>query len=250
MTDYYRMQAVFAALDRADREYHPDPETARQLAELKAEVEKQQSALKAVESEIKDRGGTELADLDQQLRGLRERSKIKKRPEHGYHSQIVTGQDTTKWVQVDLGQAQAVKQVTLIGTSDSFNNIGDGFGFPVRYKIEASSDAAFESNITAVADKSKADESNPGIKPQHFKTDHIEGRYLRITATKLAKRSNDFIFALAELRVLNVSGDNLAKGKTVTALDSIEAPVRWRKSNLVDGLYPGQAADPLSLIHI
>ena len=244
MTDYYRMQAVFAALDRADREYHPDPETARQLAELKAEVEKQQSALKAVESEIKDRGGTELADLDQQLRGLRERSKIKKRPEHGYHSQIVAGQDTTKWVQVDLAQAQAVKQVTLIGTSDSFNNIGDGFGFPVRYKIEASSDATFESNVTAVADKSKADESNPGIKPQHFKTDHLEGRYIRITATKLAKRSNDFIFALAELRVLNAIGDNLAKGKTVTALDSIEAPVRWRKSNLVDGLYPGQAADP------
>ena len=247
MTDYYRMQAVFAALDRADRDYHPDPETARQLAELRTEAEKQQSSLRAVELEIKDRGGTVLADLDQQLRDLRERSKIKNPPEHGYHSQIVAEQDTTKWVQVDLGQAQDLKQVTLIGTSDSFNNIGDGFGFPVRYKIEASSDAAFESNVTTVADNSKVDESNPGVKLQHFKTGHLEERYIRITATKLAKRSNDFIFALAELRVLNATGDNLAKGKTVTALDSIEAPIRWRKSNLVDGLYPGQAADPAAV---
>ena len=32
---------------------------------------------------------------------------------------------------------------------------------------------------------------------------------------------------------------NLAKGAKVTALDSIEAPPRWRQSNLVDGVYPG-----------
>ena len=28
---------------------------------------------------------------------------------------------------------------------------------------------------------------------------------------------------------------NLAKGRKVTAKDSIEAPIRWRKSNLTDG---------------
>jgi hypothetical protein len=31
---------------------------------------------------------------------------------------------------------------------------------------------------------------------------------------------------------------NLAKGKKVTARDSIEAPIRWRKSNLTDGKWP------------
>ena len=42
----------------------------------------------------------------------------------------------------------------------------------------------------------------------------------------------------------DANGDNLAKGKVITALDSIEAPVRWRKSNLVDALYPGKSSDP------
>jgi cytochrome c553 len=35
--DYYRLQAVFAALDRADRPYHADPDKAKRYAELLAE---------------------------------------------------------------------------------------------------------------------------------------------------------------------------------------------------------------------
>jgi len=244
MTDYYRMQAVFAALDRADREYHPNPEISKQLVSHKAKIDRYQAELKDIEDNIKAKGGPDLADLDKQLRDLRKRIKTKTRAEYGYHSQTSAKQDVTKWVQVDLGQAQAIEQITIIGTSDSFNNIGDGFGFPMRYKIEASNDAEISRGVTVVADNTKGDEPNPGIAPQHFKPDDLEARYIRITATKLAKRSNDFILAVGELRVLDPNGNNLAEGKTVTALDSIEAPVRWRKSNLVDGLYSGLASDP------
>ena len=137
MTDYYRMQAVYAALDRADREYHPDPVIAKQLATLKAEVDRHQSELINIETEISKKGGDKLVALDKQLESLRKQSKTSNRPEFGYHSQISAEQDVSKWAQVDLGQAQSIEQVTLIGTSDNFNNIGDGFGFPVRYKIEA-----------------------------------------------------------------------------------------------------------------
>ena len=35
MTDYYRMQAVFSALDRADQEYYTDPKIAQKHAALK-----------------------------------------------------------------------------------------------------------------------------------------------------------------------------------------------------------------------
>jgi hypothetical protein len=244
MTDYYRMQAVYAALDRADREYHPDPVIAKQLATLKAEVDRHQSELINIETEISKKGGDKLVALDKQLESLRKQSKTSNRPEFGYHSQISAEQDVSKWAQVDLGQAQSIEQVTLIGTSDNFNNIGDGFGFPVRYKIEASSDTTFESGVTVVADKTKADEPNPGVAPLHFKSPNLNARYVRVTAIKLAKRSGDYIFALAELRLLDANGDNLAKGKAITALDSIESPVRWRKSNLVDALYPGKASDP------
>jgi hypothetical protein len=64
-------------------------------------------------------------------------------------------------------------------------------------------------------------------------------RFVRVTATKLAPRQDDYIFALAELTVLTADGKNAALGAAVTALDSIEAPVRWQKRNLTDGSYPG-----------
>jgi hypothetical protein len=38
--------------------------------------------------------------------------------------------------------------------------------------------------------------------------------------------------------VLDQNGRNLAQGKPVTALDSIEAPPRWRTANLTDGIAP------------
>ena len=46
------------------------------------------------------------------------------------------------------------------------------------------------------------------------------------------------MFALAELEALNADGKNLAQGAKVTALDSIQAPARWRRANLTDGHFP------------
>ena len=244
MTDYYRMQAVFAALDRADREYHPEPATAKKQASLKTEIAKQQSVLKKIESEVQSKGGEKLATLNKELSDLRKKAAAKPRPEYGYHSQIVAKQDTTKWVQVDLGEPRAITRITLIGASDSYNNIGDGFGFPVRYKLEASNDPRFSQETTLIADRTGLDQPNPGITPQPFRVAGGRHRYIRLTATKLAKRSNDFILAMGELQARDAAGENLAKGNTVTALDSIEAPVRWRRTNLVDDLFNGQAADP------
>jgi hypothetical protein len=63
-------------------------------------------------------------------------------------------------------------------------------------------------------------------------------RYFRVEAVELTERKNDFIFALAELELFNAASINLAAGKNVTAKDSIEAPIRWRKSNLTDGKWP------------
>ena len=95
-----------------------------------------------------------------------------------------------------------------------------------------------------VEDRTRADVTNRGVQPQTVRAGLETGvparaRYVRFTATKLAPRQGDFIFALAELMVLNSAGENLARGATVTALDSIEAPVRWQKKNLVDGYYVG-----------
>ena len=85
-----------------------------------------------------------------------------------------------------------------------------------------------------MVDRSGEDFVNPGLIPVEL-TVRSSARFLRIEATRLAKRSNDYIFALDELRVLDEEGLNLAEKKKVIALDSIEAPNRWTKANLTDG---------------
>ena len=95
----------------------------------------------------------------------------------------------------------------------------------------------FVRDVTVVVDHTQADAANPGVTPQQFAVDK-QARYVRLTATRLATRKNDFILALAELEIRDSQGKNLAAGKPVVALDTIDAPPRWRRQNLVDGLAP------------
>ncbi len=167
-----------------------------------------------------------------------------RRPEYGYHSGIEPRQDATKWVQVDLGQPIKLTKLAYVACWDDFNNIGAGFGFPVRFKIEACNDAAFQSDVVLLVDRTQSDAPNPGITLQEASIPDISARFVRVTATKLAPRQNDFIFRSGqELSLFDAEGKNVGLGTaTVTALDSIEAPIRWSQKNLVDGIFTGQTA--------
>jgi hypothetical protein len=243
--DYYGLQAVFAGVDRAERPYDANSVVAKDRRELNHSLEQLAVERKKLDEEIARLGGEELRELDRQIAAA---TSVKpNKAAFGYHSQISLKQDAEKWVQVDLGAERELDRVVLAGCHDDFNNIGAGFGFPLRYKIEAASDADFSGRVLSIQDYDSADVPNPGIEPQTVGVcgclsddgSAVKARYVRVTATKLAPRQNDFIFALAELQVLNAAGENLARNATVTALDSIEAPVRWQKKNLVDGYHPG-----------
>ncbi len=243
---YYSLQAVFAALDRTDRLYDSDPETARRRVELKTQQEKLAAEKIVLDSKAKKVAGKELEAIDAKLSQLHKANEAKGgvRPEFGYHSNIEPKPETVKWVQVDLGESMPIESVVYVGCHDDFNGIGHGFGFPPRYKIEASDNADFRSEVTVLVDHTNADVTNPGTNPQSVKAAAgLEARYVRMTATKLATRMNDYIFAMAEMAILNTDGQNMALGKTVTSLDSIQAPVRWQRKNLVDGYYFGVATD-------
>ena len=236
--DYYRLQAVFAALDRADRPYHADPAAAARYGDLIAKRAALRERQRGLDAKVKQAGGPALADLDRAIAAAK--GVPPARAEYGYHSAIEPKADAAKWVQVDLGAAAAVGRVVLWGCHDDFNGVGAGFGFPVRFKVELSDDPAFTTGVVVVADRTAADVPNPGVAAVGFDAAGAKGRYVRVTATRLAPRQNDFIFALAELDVLDAAGKNLAAAAPVTAKDSIEAPVRWRKANLTDGYAPGQ----------
>ncbi|HEY0552087.1 MAG TPA: DUF1549 domain-containing protein, partial [Verrucomicrobiae bacterium] len=244
--DYYGLQAVFAGVDRADRSFDADARIAKQrreLAERTAELKTQRATLDA---EVARLSGEQLRALDARIAEMKKPAKPNTAA-FGYHSEISLAPDVEKWVQVDLGAPREIDRLAFVASHDDFNNIGAGFGFPLRYRISASDDAEFHNGVTVLDERSGEDVSNPGVKPQSMEVcgcltpdgSPVKARYIRFTATKLAPRKGDYIFALAELMVLDKEGHNLARTAKVTSLDSIEAPPRWRRSNLIDGYYVG-----------
>ena len=236
--DYYSLQAVFAAVDRADKSYDVDPALRTSRAALHARIKELEAVEKGYAEQLAKAAGPELAALEKDIAEAEKAASQGVRPEYGWHSAIENSQETRKWVQVDLGQSVALDRVVLAGAWDDFNGIGAGFGFPVRFRIEASDDAAFGGEPLIIAAQDLEDFRNPGTAPQSFPANGKKGRYLRVTATKLAPRQNDFIFALSELQAFDTAGKNTAAGTAVTSIDSIEAPVRWTRGNLTDGIYP------------
>jgi mono/diheme cytochrome c family protein len=241
--DYYRLQAVFAALDRADRAYDTDPVAVRRRGELEARRRPLSSRQKELETQAVRAGGAALAKIERELDAATRLSPAEQKPAFGYHSDFAATEDVVKWVQIDLGEPIAIDSLLYVGCHDNFGNIGAGFGFPRRFKIEVANDADFRSEVITVVDRTKADVPNPGVVPQKVAVGGKKARYVRVTASKLFHRQDTFIFALAELQVHDSSGKNRALGAKVTSLDSIEAPPRWRRANLVDGYYFGAKAD-------
>jgi Protein of unknown function (DUF1553)/Protein of unknown function (DUF1549)/Planctomycete cytochrome C len=236
--DYFSLQAVFAALDRADKSYFADPVLTQRFEQLNRRRRELLAQKEALEKQAEGAAGEVLVKLTAQISEASKEAGGNKRGEFGYHSAISPVQDAVKWVQVDLGRSVVIDRILVQPCFDDFNNIGAGFGFPLRFKVEVSDDPEFKTGVVSVIENARGDVPNPGTAPQTFTSSGATGRHVRITALKLAPRKNDYIFALGELQVFDSTGKNAAENGAVTALDSIEAPPRWRRSNLVDSIAP------------
>jgi len=238
---YYNLQSVFAAVDKANRMYDLDPAVERKKVALEQKIVSVTKAISDLQAQRQNAAGEAYRTARDNQKKWEPAIKRQTRPvEYGFHSKISKSADTTEWVQVDLGSSLAVSKIRLYPASDDFGGIGDGFGFPVRFRISISSDPEFKT-ATVVFDQTAADFSNPKL--AFVETTFADGhaRYVRITATRLAKRANDYIMVLSEIAVMDKTNTNLAQGKAVTASSSIEAPDRWGKKNATDGLWPTPA---------
>lgn len=154
---------------------------------------------------------------------------------HGYHALEAVDADDIKWVQIDLGEVRTLDAITLHPpTPAGFAQVA-GFGFPLRFRVEASDDSAFIQRRTIV-DLTKEDCANPGNTPVTFAAGGIRARHVRITATRLWNRGSGpapYCFALAELEVMS-GGVNVALHTPVSAKDSVEAS-GWNLARLTDG---------------
>ncbi|MEO0415878.1 MAG: DUF1549 domain-containing protein, partial [Verrucomicrobiota bacterium] len=234
--DYYRLHAIFAGVDRADRIYDLDPELVSQSTELETTLTDTRRKLNTLTKEVDTKGGAELKRLRAKVSELEKKVGYQTVPQHGYHSQFSKQQQAEKWVQFELPEGSGpVSQIRLVGAYDDFGDIGAGFGFPLRFKVESSDKADFSSDVSVLADYADKDFTNPGVEPVLI--DGASGRFFRITATKLFNRKGTYIFALGEVQFLSVGGEALLGNVKVSAFDSIESGKRWGKANLVDGKY-------------
>lgn len=172
-----------------------------------------------------------LANLTDGLTHLGPPIKASSLRSNGWHSAIAATGDQTKWVQIDLGSVQPLDEVRLHPAHPPDFPERPGFGFPLRFRVEASDEASFSAPRTlfdATTDYvSPAD--NPVVIPAH----EAPGRFVRVTATRLWERSNDYIFALSELEVFSL-GRNVAANAPVSSFDETRTGA-WSADFLVDG---------------
>lgn len=232
--EYYALQSVFAGVDRQDRSIHRDDGRMKQAIELEVALYK----ARREETEAKKAVEAVAGDDWKKWENLQKASNGASQEQGGYHSQIASTRDTEKWVQIDLGRPQSISAVVLHPCYDDFQSIGAGFGFPEAYRVEASNDPLFLTDVSLIHEDLSDDGPLRSTTPIRLEANR-KAQYVRVTATHLASRKEDFIFALAEAEVLGSLGENLAANQKVTALDSIDAPPRWSQVNLVDGKSPG-----------
>lgn len=163
---------------------------------------------------------------------------------NGYHSQLVQRPDEVRWVSIDLGEARPFDTIRLFPTRPhDWKRDAPGLLFPVRYVIETSADGSGWS--TTIADRSTADQPNPGVNPVDIA---VEGnaRYVRLRALRLAARTppdqDEYGLALAEMQVLS-QGKNLSEGRAAAALDSVEHN-DWSVKALTDGVTESRGPRP------
>ena len=143
---------------------------------------------------------------------------------HGYHAAEAAREDEKKWVQVDLGKSVPINRVVLHALNHGDGGIPiKGFGFPLRFRIEASDDLEFKTS-TVITCHTPRRYPNPGHVAVSFNATGITARYVRVTATKLWNRhrgDTPYCFALAQIQVIS-NGINAALKAPVTAQNSFQ----------------------------
>ena len=136
-----------------------------------------------------------------------------------YRSKPAKTADAPTWVQIDLGASQPIDSVKVYPANEKGRPGRDehyaGEGFPVRFKIEASLDPDF-SGARLIVDHTGADYPAPKGRIEEYRAQGVEGRYVRLTATRLMDvEGGGNYLALAKMDVYS-GGKEIAALRPVT----------------------------------
>ncbi|MFC5455197.1 discoidin domain-containing protein [Prosthecobacter fluviatilis] len=152
----------------------------------------------------------------------------------GFHSGLAPHADSVRWVQIDLGAEYPLDSVVVI---PAMLGVVEAYGFPRRFRIDASNDPLFAESDTLLDHFS--DNNAPSPAPWFVAGNGIKARHIRFTATTLAAQPHGtrrYIFCLGELLVFS-QGRNAALHAQVLAPNSVETLPTWSPRHLVDGAY-------------
>jgi len=153
-------------------------------------------------------------------------------PNNGFQSEPALRSETTKWVQVDLGRDCELQEIRIFparprGAADQL-----AFGLPWEMRVEVANESAFNSPAL-LASVVRAPAVRPTASPITVRAEGRRARFVRVTASWLARVGPPFALALSELQIY-ADGENVALGAAVTASDAVENEY-WSKRFLVDG---------------
>lgn len=187
----------------------------------------------------------ERADLEQQLPCLPAAPAVHPSERIGWHSVYLGSPDTEQWVDLRLGRPQIVDAVVLIAPPPGGATTKAGYGFPKRFRVEATvaedeQDGADDDGPVVLADYTRQDFPNPGNLPVWIPVGGRMIRELRITATRLYTEGGRSFVALGEVMVMqgkrNLGPELEAVGPDrVKARSSQGTRPDWGRINLVDG---------------
>lgn len=181
----------------------------------------------------------ERASLQQSLVSLPAAPPVQLTQRLGWHTEYATSEAKAEWVELNLGQAQALDSVVLIAPPPNGSSVGEGYGFPRRFFVELLSEGEDNQRVI-IADYTSEDFPNPGLLPVVFPAGGQMAQKVRITATRLAGEKGRFFFALGEVMLLQGKENLAAKIElmgppAVRASSSQGTRPDWGRINLVDG---------------
>ncbi|NNE90906.1 MAG: hypothetical protein HKN23_04605 [Verrucomicrobiales bacterium] len=139
----------------------------------------------------------------------------------------------SSWVQVDLEESMPISQVRLILAQPDEGVPDPALRFPYSLKLEISEYPDMR-NAELIRRLTPGQVTILGENPVIASVADGRGRYVRVTAEVAGDTPQTMKFDLAEVQVFSNSHRNIALGKSVTALHSVETN-QWSRQFLVDG---------------
>jgi len=124
-----------------------------------------------------------------------------------YVSKVTHEPTAATWLQIDLGAPRAIDAIRLYPSFTPGDLHANGHEFPLRFKIEASSEPSF-TNPKLIFDQTASDFADPYDQINEFAAAGVSGRYVRLTATRLRSPEDGVGYRLALAKIDVVSGGN------------------------------------------